>query len=519
MQKTFNRTKSIRQLVDNLSYPEYVKTRAEIHALNPEKIGLFAEVYATYLYSMKPEIFKSKEALDKFLSKDDSTITSDKRSIELRAFNKLWNTIVANNQHIRSTLTDKDKKLVYKATFFESIKGTDVKQSLRCKEEDSKKIFITCLIKAYEDIYKALARYPEFKSEDHVFGTKITDAEVLAKDFEFGRLFDEELYKEKSKKTRKYVKKQIDNEIVKEEPKEVQKEAPKEIELEFDVPIDANDQPYERKLEVAEFNKKVVSTVKSLLYNRISNNTVNLISLFNGKQPLAIFKQTADDKEEDELAAEPAKLEFVDSDLPNIIPGVFKPTDVDVKSAFKSLESEFKALVKCELKSNIVKTIKFPVKSAMIRDVAMIAEVNAREKDIPLYKVLSSEAAKPKNVVINAAVIRLAVEEYIKKLENISTIRSPGSYIDKFFAICLTPYQDVQKVKNSNKRRGRKPKQMVESETQLEEDVEEVEEDEETEEIEEVEEQVEEVEEEPVVEEEVQPTVVETTPRPRRARR
>ena len=68
MQKTFNRTKSIRQLVDNLSYPEYVKTRAEIHALNPEKIGLFAEVYTTYLYSMKPEIFKSKEALNKFLS-------------------------------------------------------------------------------------------------------------------------------------------------------------------------------------------------------------------------------------------------------------------------------------------------------------------------------------------------------------------------------------------------------------------------------------------------------------------
>lgn len=519
MQKTFNRTKSIRQLVDNLSYPEYIKTRAEIHALNPEKIGLFAEVYATYLYSMKPEIFKSKENLDKFLSKDDNTITSDKRSVELRAFNKLWNTIVANNQHVRSTLSEKDKKLIYKSTFFESIKGTDIKQSLRCKEDDSKKIFITCLIKAYEDIYKALARYPEFNSEDHVFGTKIADAEVLANDFEFGRLFDEDLYKEKSKKTRKYIKKQTDNEIVKEEPKAVPKESPKDIELEFDIPIDANDQPYERKLEVAEFNKKVVGAVKSLLYNRIANNTIDLISIFNGKQPLSIFNQNSDKKEDDESEddeSEPVKLEFVDSDLPNIVPGIFKPTDVDVKSASKSLENEFNSLVKCELKSNIVKTIKFPVKSAMIKDIAMIAEVNAREKDIPLYKVLSSDAAKPKNIVINAAIIRLAVEMYIEQLENISVIRSPGSYIDKFFTVCLIPYQDVQKVKNVTKRRGRKPKQIAESEIQLEEDVEEVEEDEETEEVEE---QVEEVEEEPVVEEEVQPTVVETTPRPRRARR
>lgn len=517
MQKTFNRTKSIRQLVDNLSYPEYVKTRAEIHALNPEKIGLFAEVYATYLYSMKPEIFKSKEALNKFLSKDDSTITSDKRSVELRAFNKLWNTIVANNQHIRSTLTDKDKKLIYKSTFFESIKGTDVKQSLRCKEEDSKKIFITCLIKAYEDIYKALARYPEFNSEDHVFGTKITDAEVLANDFEFGRLFNENLYKEKSKKTRKYVKKQTDNEIVREEPKEVQREAPKEIELEFDVPIDANDQPYERKLEVAEFNKKVVSTVKSLLYDRIANNTIDLISIFNGKQPLSIFSQTSDEKEDEET--EPVKLDFVDSDLPNIIPGIFKPTDVDVKSAYKSLENEFNALVKCELKSNIVKTVKFPVKSAMIRDVAMIAEVNAREKDIPLYKILSSDAAKPKNVVINAAIVKLAVESYIEKLNNISVIRSPGSYIDKFFAVCLNPYQDVQKVKNVTKRRGRKPRQTVESEIQPEEDVEEYEDVEEVEEEIEEEAQPEEIEvvpTEPVVEETVQPT---TATRPRRSRR
>lgn len=512
MQKTFNRTKSIRQLVDNLSYPEYVKTRAEIHALNPEKIGLFAEVYATYLYSMKPEIFKSKEALDKFLSKDDSTITSDKRSVELRAFNKLWNTIVANNQHVRSTLSEKDKKLIYKSTFFESIKGTDIKQSLRCKEDDSKKIFITCLIKAYEDIYKALARYPEFNSEDHVFGTKIADAEVLANDFEFGRLFDEELYKEKSKKTRKYVKKQTDNEIVKEEPKEVPKEVPKDIELEFDIPIDANDQPYERKLEVAEFNKKVVGVVKSLLYDRIANNTIDLISIFNGKQPLSIFNQKSDEEEDDE--SEPVKLEFVDSDLPNIIPGIFKPNDADVKSAYKSLENEFNSLVKCELKSNIVKTVKFPVKSAMIRDIAMIAEVNAREKDIPLYKVLSSDAAKPKNIVINAAIIKLAVEMYIEQLENISVIRSPGSYIDKFFTVCLTPYQDVQKVKNVTKRRGRKPKQMVEAESEIQ--PEEIEEDEEIEELEEDEEI------EPEIEPEVQPieTVVQPEPtRPRRTRR
>lgn len=515
MQKTFNRTKSIRQLVDNLSYPEYIKTRAEIHALNPEKIGLFAEVYATYLYSMKPEIFKSKEALDKFLSKDDSTITSDKRSVELRAFNKLWNTIVANNQHVRSTLSEKDKKLIYKSTFFESIKGTDIKQSLRCKEDDSKKIFITCLIKAYEDIYKALARYPEFNSEDHVFGTKIADAEVLANDFEFGRLFDEELYKEKSKKTRKYVKKQTDNEIVKEEPKEVPKEAPKDIELEFDIPIDANDQPYERKLEVAEFNKKVVGVVKSLLYDRITNNTIDLISIFNGKQPLSIFNQNSDEKEDDE--SEPVKLEFVDSDLPNIVPGIFKQNDADVKSASKSLENEFNSLVKCELKSNIVKTVKFPVKSAMIRDIAMIAEVNAREKDIPLYKVLSSDAAKPKNIVINAAIIKLAVEMYIEQLENISVIRSPGSYIDKFFTVCLTPYQDVQKVKNVTKRRGRKPKQIVESEVQPEEVESEIQ-PEEDEDIEE-DEEIEEVESEPIIEQPVvEPTITETT-RPRRTRR
>lgn len=514
MQETFNRTKSIKQLVDNLSYPEYVKTRTEIHALNPEKIGLFAEVYATYLYSMKPEIFKSKESLDKFLSKDGESITSDKRSIELRAFNKLWNTIVANNQHIRSTLLDGDERLNYKSTFFESIKGTDVKQSLRCKDEDSKKIFITCLIKSYEDIYKALARYPAFNCEDHIFGTKIADAELLANDFEFGRLFDEDLYKEKSKKVRKYVKKEP------KEPKEIKKEAPKDFELEFDIPIDANDQPYQRKLEVAEFNKKVTAAVKALLYERIAKGTIDLIAIFNGKQPLSIFKDTAADREE---ATEPAKLEFVDSDLPNIIPGVFKSTDVDVKNASKSLEKEFTALVNCELKSNIVRSVKFPVKTAMIKNVATIAEVNARERNIPLYKILSLEAAKPRNIVINAAIVRLAVERYIEQLENICTIRSPGSYIDKFYGVCLTPYQDVQKVKSPKRRGGRKPKSATENVNEEQVDEESVEETEETEEEieeEEVEEQTEPVEqqvvEQPVVEE---PIAVPETTRPRRSRR
>lgn len=452
MQESLLRSKNIKELAFLNADPIFNETRSNVHILEYKKLPCLIEQFLTMFYSKYPSFCESNQSYLDFFNSSDPEIVKCRREFELAAYSKLWTSIICSHESINSKLPDKQLVDDITSDLFTVVERTNIKKQPQSSQKDLSSIFLSCLYKSYEDVYKYMARSEEFKKADYVFGSKIDDVKIFQNDFEFDKYVNTDrlneklaaLEKQKERREKKKLAQSEENtEDVKVEAEEENDKTTKipDIQFTYKIAISENEARFRLKEAVLEYNKSIISEMKTIIETAFKNG-LDIKTIFDkSKKPLEYpnkkpVKET-EKKERTQIVKKINSKDFQSLINPNI--SFIKTADKkNIAAKFSPLYSSLVASEKY-IKDLVGKEeeYKFSIKNALFKSIIRkysLAKIELTNKS--LYKLLTEKNGEqiknePNNIIINEIILKNAFDKYKSIMKSSSTLKDKDSVKNK----------------------------------------------------------------------------------------